>query len=320
MKKFLILAGAAAMMLGISACSGKGASPKTFGDSIAYYAGQAQGYGINQNIKSMPEDLQAKVDRDQFLAGLKSVLNVDTANTDYLSGVQMGMQMFGQIAQWEKAGIDFNRDLFFAEFSRAFKADSINEVENLDANQLLQTLMQQAQAKVMEERNKEMMAQQKIKDEQFEANRLAGAKFVQEKLAADKEMKKTASGLVYKVNKMGTGAVAKMGDRVKCVYTGKLIDGTEFDTSNGKEIPFSTKGVVPGFAEALTTLPAGTNVTLYIPEDLGYGRQGAGQIQPGSTLVFDLVIGEAEAAPEQPSAAPAPSANPAAKVQVKPAK
>ncbi len=312
MKKILFLLGAGAMMLGISACSGNSSAPKTFGDSLAYTLGQVNGYGINQNIASMPEDMASKINRDQFLAGLKTILNVDTANTDYIQGIQMGIQMFGQVMQWEKAGISFNRDLFFAEFSKALKADSVNEIANVEANQQIQVLMQQAMNKVMEQRNKEQLAQQKAMEAKYAVNKEEGAKFVAQKLANDKEMKKTASGLVYKVNKMGKGAVAKEGDRVKVVYTGKTIDGKEFDSSNGREVPFSTKGVIPGFAEALTTLPAGTDVTLYIPEELGYGRQGTGDIEPGSTLIFEMVIGEAET-PAQPSATPTPAANPAVK-------
>lgn len=77
--------------------------------------------------------------------------------------------------------------------------------------------------------------------------------------------------------------------------------GTEFDSSKGQPVEFRTNGVIPGFAEALTTFPAGTKVILYIPENLGYGQQGTPNIAPGSTLVFDMEIGEA-VAPEAPKA------------------
>ena len=86
--------------------------------------------------------------------------------------------------------------------------------------------------------------------------------------------------------------MAKKEDNVKVIYTGRLIDGTEFDSSKGQPAAFRADRVVPGFSEALTTLPAGTKATLYIPENLGYGQQNAGSIEPGSTLVFDIEIVE----------------------------
>jgi FKBP-type peptidyl-prolyl cis-trans isomerase FklB len=102
----------------------------------------------------------------------------------------------------------------------------------------------------------------------------------------------TASGLQYEVVKMGTGPKPTETSTVKVNYTGKLIDGTTFDTSIGKEpAEFQVNGVIKGWTEALQLMPAGSKFKLYIPEGLAYGGTGAGEtIKPYSTLVFDVEL------------------------------
>jgi len=310
MKKTILLAGAV-LALGFVSCNGKGDSAKTFDDSLSYYLGNVQGMSLNQNIQRMPKEEQDKIDRDAFLLGLKTAMNADTTQNDYLTGLQMGVQMMGQVLQMEKAGVKFNRDVFFAEFKKTFLADSVNQDELAVANEKMGPLYEKAMNMMMAERTRQQAIEQQANQKKFEENKAKGKKFVDEKIKADKSIKVTESGLAYKVTKMGTGAVAKEGDRVNVKYTGKTIDGKEFDSSNGKEVPFPTNGLIKGFGEALTTLPAGTVVTLYIPENIGYGNQRMPDIEPGSTLVFDVEIGEVQ---ETPTAAPA-----AGKAAVKPA-
>lgn len=99
------------------------------------------------------------------------------------------------------------------------------------------------------------------------------------------------SGLQYKVDVMGTGAVAAATDVVNCKYKGTFISGEVFDTSGEEAVPFPVNEVIPGFSEALQLFPAGTSCTLYIPWQLAYGAEGLeGVIPPYSTLVFELEI------------------------------
>lgn len=296
MKKMILCGAIAAMTIGFSACTGTGSSdkPETYGDSLSYYLGQAQGMGINQQLDRMPE-VAANVDKKAFLAGFKAALDADTSLHGYLDGMGMGLQMAQQIKQWEDAGIKINRNMLYEQMSAALLADSVNEEKMQEANQTMAPLMEKAYQAIM---NKRMIDQENAAKEaakKFEENKKKGEEYIKNIVAKDKSVKVTESGLAYKVVKMGEGPVAKDGDRVPVIYTGKLIDGTEFDSSKGQVVPFSTNGVIPGFKEALTTLPAGTKVILYIPEDLAYGRQGSGQIEPGSTLVFDLDIQMPEA-------------------------
>jgi FKBP-type peptidyl-prolyl cis-trans isomerase len=104
----------------------------------------------------------------------------------------------------------------------------------------------------------------------------------------------TASGLQYEVVKMGTGKKPGAASTVKVNYTGKLINGTTFDTSigAGKEpAVFPVGNVIKGWTEILQLMPVGSKFKVYIPEALAYGANGAGEvIKPFSTLVFDIEL------------------------------
>lgn len=119
-----------------------------------------------------------------------------------------------------------------------------------------------------------------------------GKKFLEEN--KNKEgVKVTASGLQYKVITEGTGEIPKSTDKVKTHYTGKLIDGTEFDSSvkRGEPATFPVTGVIKGWTEALQMMKVGSKWMLYIPSDLAYGDRGAGNVIPaGATLVFEIEL------------------------------
>jgi len=101
-----------------------------------------------------------------------------------------------------------------------------------------------------------------------------------------------ASGLQYKVVKEGKGDSPGDDDVVKCHYSGKLINGTEFDSSYARKEPaeFPVKGVIAGWTEALKTMKTGEKRELYIPSDLAYGPGGRPGIPPNSVLVFDIEL------------------------------
>ncbi len=100
-------------------------------------------------------------------------------------------------------------------------------------------------------------------------------------------MNSTESGLQFRVINQGEGAIPARTDRVRVHYTGKLIDGTVFDSSvaRGEPAEFPVNGVIPGWIEALTLMPVGSKWELTIPQELAYGERGAGaSIPPFSTL------------------------------------
>jgi len=101
------------------------------------------------------------------------------------------------------------------------------------------------------------------------------------------------SGLQYKVLKEGTGPIPQATDKVKTHYVGTLIDGTEFDSSvkRGEPIVFSVTGVIPGWTEALQLMKVGAKWKLFIPPELGYGENGAGnRIGPNAALIFEVEL------------------------------
>ena len=101
------------------------------------------------------------------------------------------------------------------------------------------------------------------------------------------------SGLQYSVISEGTGPKAQASSRVKVHYTGRLLDGTVFDSSvsRGEPAVFGVNQVIAGWVEGLQLMSAGSKYVFFIPSNLAYGPQGAGQmIGPNATLVFDVEL------------------------------
>ncbi len=139
----------------------------------------------------------------------------------------------------------------------------------------------------------ELEAKQKAASEAMAAvNAKAGEDFLAEN-GKRVEVKTTASGLQYEVIKEGDGPQPTAADQVVVHYTGKLIDGTVFDSSEERGTPatFGVSQVIPGWVEALQLMKAGSTWRLFIPSALAYGPQGAGGIiGPNQTLVFDVTL------------------------------
>jgi FKBP-type peptidyl-prolyl cis-trans isomerase FklB len=107
------------------------------------------------------------------------------------------------------------------------------------------------------------------------------------------EVTTTASGLQYEVLQAGEGAQPLATDEVTVHYTGKLLDGTVFDSSvdRGEPATFPLNRVIRGWTEGVQLMKVGAKYRFYIPSDLAYGDQGAGaDIKPGSTLIFDVEL------------------------------
>lgn len=138
----------------------------------------------------------------------------------------------------------------------------------------------------MEERQREAAATM------AKVNAEAGEAFLKENGGREKVIT-TASGLQYEVIEEGSGAQPKAGDDVTVHYTGKLIDGTVFDSSveRGEPATFGVTQVIPGWVEALQMMKEGAKWRLFIPSALAYGPNGAGGIiGPNATLIFDVEL------------------------------
>jgi FKBP-type peptidyl-prolyl cis-trans isomerase len=174
---------------------------------------------------------------------------------------------------------ELNMDAFFQGFSDKYKGDS--------------TLFNDEEAKqLMMEFQKELQALQEGKaQEDSKGNKKAGEAFLAENKTKD-GVEVTASGLQYKSLVEGSGEKPTGVDKVKVHYEGKLIDGTIFDSSyqRGEPITFGLNQVIPGWTEGLQLMSVGSTYELYIPSDLGYGDRAAGQIPPGSCLIFKVEL------------------------------
>ena len=125
-----------------------------------------------------------------------------------------------------------------------------------------------------------------------EKNKAEGEKFLAENAKKD-GIKVTDSGLQYEVLRKGDGAMPKATDKVKVNYRGTLLDGTEFDSSykRGEPITFPLNQVIAGWTEAVQLMSVGSKYRLFIPSDLAYGPNGAGdRIGPNSTLIFEVEL------------------------------
>ena len=133
---------------------------------------------------------------------------------------------------------------------------------------------------------------QEIREVKSASAKKEGQTFLEENKKKE-GVKVTASGLQYKVIEEGQGKSPGPTDGVTVHYTGKLTDGTVFDSSveRGEPISLSLDGVIAGWTEGIQLMKEGGKLMLYIPYTLGYGERGAGaQIPPYSTLIFEVEL------------------------------
>jgi FKBP-type peptidyl-prolyl cis-trans isomerase len=179
---------------------------------------------------------------------------------------------------FKNAGGDIQKEFLLIGIEDAFKGTD----STLTADEMLA---------VKKEFASKMQAKQIAKLEEMKAkNKTAGDAYLAEN-KKKKGVKITTSGLQYETVKKGEGKNAIPTDTVKVEYTGKLIDGTEFDstTKHGEPAEFQVDQVIKGWSEALQLMNAGSKLHLVIPAELAYGENGAApMIEPNSVLVFDV--------------------------------
>ena len=273
MKKVSILA-AVAMATGLASCTAQApkATLKTDVDSLSYAIGISQTQGLKDYLSQRMEmDTTYMAD---FLKGVNDAAN-KTSKKDqaYLLGLQIGAQMAGPQAIKgmnhqlfaDDSTMTVNKgDILAGVFAGVLNKDMKMRPE--EAQVLIQKMMESIKGKAAEKK----YAENKTKE----------------------GVKTTASGLQYKVITEGKGEIPNDTCKVKVNYRGKLIDGTEFESTYERKEPFVTNvgGVIKGWTEALKMMPVGSKWELYIPQELAYGSRDMGQIKPFSTLIFEIEL------------------------------
>lgn len=195
-------------------------------------------------------------------------LNSDKGKYSYAIGFNIGSSM-------KKDNVDLDMDSFTAAIE-----DALNGKESKLSAEQTQAAMQNLMAIL-----------QKKRMEASENNRKKGDEF----LAANKikeGVKTTASGLQYRVIKEGAGAKPKSTDVVKVHYSGRLLDGKEFDSSYKRNEPaqFKLDGVIKGWTEGVQLMTVGSKYEFVIPADLAYGPMGNQGIPGNSVLIFEVEL------------------------------
>ncbi len=182
----------------------------------------------------------------------------------------------------------------------AFAAGMKDAIEGAELQMTKDEIMAEMQAF----QQQQVAAQQAELEQVADQNLAEGKAFLLEN-GAKEGVVTLESGLQYKVITEGAGEKPSATDTVEVHYSGKLLDGTEFDSSyqRGATVSFPVNGVIPGWTEALQLMPVGSKWALFIPSDLAYGPggTGGGPIGPNATLVFDVELISIKAAEEAPA-------------------
>ena len=184
----------------------------------------------------------------------------------YALGLSMGQNFKG-------SGVDKLNADDFADALRAVYGEGTPAMTYDEAKQVVQEYFTNLQAKA------------------GEMNAKAGKEYLANN-AKEEGVKVTESGLQYLVVKEGNGKKPGPNDVVTVHYTGRLIDGTVFDSSveRGEPATFAVGQVIPGWVEGLQLMSEGSAYRLFITSELAYGEHGTGPIQPNSTLIFDVQL------------------------------
>ena len=157
-------------------------------------------------------------------------------------------------------------------------------------------LSEEEMREVMQTFQEQEMARREAEQEAAaETNKQEAEAFFAENANAE-GVSQTDSGLQYKVLEEGDGAKPGADDTVTVHYRGRLLDGTEFDSSYERDQPatFALNSVIAGWTEALQLMSEGSKYELYIPSDLAYGPGGNGPIPPNAALIFEVELLEIE--------------------------
>lgn len=275
----MILAIAMLMAMGMqSASAATEAEFKAQQDSLS----KAYGKYFGLVLAYMGEQ-DKKINIDEFFKAFDVVMQADTANQGYMNGLFVGMELTSKMMQNKlHKGITLDKALMVQALKDAVATKGLDQSAVSKAYSDMAVL----------EQNTELMG--RAFNPKTIAMKKAGEEYIAKIMTAGEGYVKTASGLVYKMEKQGNGKCYGDNEDVRMLYTGKHVDGSIFDQSRDTT-SLNSGRVVEGFKEALMLMSPGAKMVAVLPSDIAYGDQGAGRrqsgeysINPGETLVFEI--------------------------------
>ena len=206
-----------------------------------------------------------------------SALGTPEQQASYAMGIDIG-RSFKKMKE-QGTAIDIK---LFTQAIEDVVSGKETRISEQQANEIMMAFLQKEQAKAQAAADKDAQAE------------LAKAQAFLKENATKEGVKTTASGLQYKVIKEGTGKNPKPDWMVSVIYTGKLTDGTVFDSNAEAKEPmaFPLPVMIKGWQEALPMMKEGAEYTLYIPPELGYGNEPPrnSKIPKNAVLIFDVKL------------------------------
>lgn len=200
---------------------------------------------------------------DRYMEGVKDAMTASPAAEPYYRGMLEGLQLAQRIAQMKAMGAKVDPAILVSDLADclAGKSDAFT-VEAAD--RYLARVIADAQPVDTVSR----AAEQAWLDTQFKREGVV----------------KRQDGLMIEVLREGEGTYPTLADSVKLLYTGRLSDGTVFDSTE-TPVVFTVDNLVPGFTEGLLMMKPGGRYRLFIPSDLGYGPEGVPGAIPGNAAL-----------------------------------
>lgn len=286
MKKLVVMAAGAAVIL--ASCNGgtPKANLKSDVDSLSYEIGLSNSRGVKDYLSQRLGVDTAYL--DEFIKGVKEGAQAgeDKKKAARYAGIQIGQQLGTQMLKginYEIYGEDSTKSISLKNLVAGFVAGTREKnmiMSHEEAFKKSQVLVDKLKSETLEK--------------SFGPNKKAGEEFIAKK-AKEADVKQLPGGTLYKVLKEGNGPIPADTSKVRVSYEGRLISGEVFDSSyknnDGKPVEINVNQMIPGWTQALTHMPVGSTWELYIPQDQAYGLRNVGSlIKPFSTLVFKLEL------------------------------
>jgi FKBP-type peptidyl-prolyl cis-trans isomerase FkpA len=206
------------------------------------------------------------------------VLDTEQQKQSYAIGASMGQIIKSKITNQKEAGIEYDQNLLVKGLIAALQGQS--QLDKKEIQSISRSVERYVQEKKVE-----------LKADIGKENKALGLDFLTNN-ANRNGIFVTDSGLQYEVLKSGQGSKPKASDTVKVNYLGKLLDGTEFDSSYTRNKPasFPLNRVIKGWTEGVQLMNTGAKYRFYVPSELAYGARSTGKISSHSTLIFEVEL------------------------------